>query len=77
MGRLGAAACAMQVAARAGPLRAAMTDHAEVRAHVFELLGNILAERLKCVTTFWAVLHGGRMNALVTFEMAGHRLSHR
>ena len=48
-----------------------MTDDAEVRAHVFELLRYVFAQRLERATATRAVLLTGQMHSLFAFEMIG------
>jgi hypothetical protein len=59
------------VAARTGEFGTAMTDDAEVRAHVFKLLGYVFAQRFECATAFRAVFLEGPMHALFAFEVIG------
>ena len=53
-----------------------MADDPEVRTHVFELLSNVLAQRLERAATLRTVGRG-QMNALVAFEMRRQRLVNR
>lgn len=64
------------VAARAGEPRTTVADDPEVRTHVFELLSNVLAQRLERAATLRTVGRG-QMNALVAFEMRRQRLVNR
>ncbi|ERI30654.1 hypothetical protein BURCENBC7_AP6121 [Burkholderia cenocepacia BC7] len=48
-----------------------MTDHTEVRTHVFELLRDVFAQRLELPTAIGAVIIGGQMDALFAFKMSG------
>ncbi len=52
-----------------------MTDDAEVRAHVFELLGYVFAQRFERAAATRAVLLGGQMYALFTFEVIRQRFA--
>jgi hypothetical protein len=61
------------VAARTGQLRATMTDDAEVRAHVFELLRDVFAKRFERAAAVRAVVCGSQMNAFFALEMIGQR----
>ena len=46
-----------------------MTDDAEVRAHVFELLGYVFAQRFERATATRAVPLTGQMHPLFAFEV--------
>jgi hypothetical protein len=63
------------VAARTGEFGTAMTDDAEVRAHVFKLLGYVFSQRVECATAFRAVFLDGSMHTLFAFEVIGQRFA--
>jgi hypothetical protein len=52
-----------------------MTDDAEVRAHVFELLGYVFAQRFERATASRAVFLDGSMYTLFAFEVIGQRFA--
>ena len=52
-----------------------MTDDAEVRAHVFKLLGYVFAQRFERATAFRAVFLAGSMHTLFAFEVIGQRFA--
>ncbi|VVE85891.1 hypothetical protein PSP31121_05524 [Pandoraea sputorum] len=57
------------IATRARQLGTAVANHPEVRTHVFELFGNILAQRLEMATALRAILSVGHVDALFTLQV--------